>query len=115
MVLAEKLWNNGPKFSEAWNFGPTEDEPKTVRWVLDKINQYWGKEIKFSTNNEKINHESNTLILNSEKAKLQLGWKSKIKIELGIKLVVDWYKQYEQKKNVKEICLEQIKIFEKVK
>ena len=114
MILAEKLWEDGPKFSEAWNFGPTNDEPKTVTWILDKISQYWQKEIKFSEDNGKRGHESNTLILNSEKARLQLGWKSKIKIELGIKLVVDWYKQYKQKKNVKEICLEQIKMFEKM-
>ncbi len=115
MILAEKLWNDGSKFSEAWNFGPSNDDPKTVSWIFDKISQYWKTTIKISVNNEKFNHESKTLILNSEKAKLRLGWQSKIKIELGIKLLVDWYKQYEQQKDMRVISLEQIKIFEKLK
>ncbi len=115
MILAEKLWNDGSKFSEAWNFGPSNDDPKTVSWIFDKISQYWKTTIKISANNEKFNHESKTLILNSEKAKLRLGWQSKIKIELGIKLLVDWYKQYEQQKDMRVISLEQIKIFEKLK
>jgi CDP-glucose 4,6-dehydratase len=114
MILAEKLWNDGSKFSEAWNFGPSNNEPKTVSWIFDKINQYWKTAIEASVNKEKFNHESKILILNSEKAKLRLGWESKIKIELGIKLLVDWYKQYEQEKDMRKISLEQIKMYEKL-
>ena len=114
MILAEKLWDQGSKFSEPWNFGPTLNEKsKTVSWIFNKICQYWGADIKSTiADNTEFNHESNTLILNSDKARSRLGWETKIKINEGIKLLVDWHKGYKQGKNMKKVCLNQIKSFE---
>lgn len=114
LILGEKLWDNGAKFSEAWNFGPTEEEPKTVSWVFEKIQQYLGLEIKLIVEDKKFNHESGILILNSDKAKTRLGWRSKIDINMGIKFVVEWYKQHQQKNDMRKISLEQIRMFEEL-
>ena len=114
LILGEKLWDNGAKFSEAWNFGPTEEEPKTVSWIFEKIQQYLGLEIKLIMEDKKFNHESGILILNSDKAKTRLGWRSKIDINMGIKFVVEWYKQHQQKNDMRKISLEQIRMFEEL-
>jgi len=45
LIIAEKLWSDGPKFAEAWNFGPNE-ESKSVSWMAEKISEFYGKKCK---------------------------------------------------------------------
>ncbi|MCH6565894.1 MAG: CDP-glucose 4,6-dehydratase, partial [Proteobacteria bacterium] len=42
LLLAEKMWLNGDKFAESWNFGPVE-ENKSVSWIVNKISEFYGK------------------------------------------------------------------------
>ena len=43
LMLAEKLYNEGGKYSGAWNFGPAEGCVKTVGWIVERIANYWGE------------------------------------------------------------------------
>ena len=95
MLLAEKLWYEGSKFSEGWNFGPDYNDIKSVSWLVEKLSQLWNTQINLEYDKEGFHHEANTLKLDCTKAKQRLGWKPKTDLELGLKLVVEWYKQYE--------------------
>ena len=41
------MWEDGKKFSESWNFGPNNDDCKSVKWILEKISEKWNEEIKW--------------------------------------------------------------------
>ncbi len=115
MILAEKLWENGEKFAESWNFGHIENNEKPVSWILEKFNQLWNNGIKWELDNKEFNHENKFLKLDSSKSNTKLGWIPKIDLEVTIELIVEWYTKFKKGENMKEISKEQIKFFSKLK
>ena len=114
MLLAEKLWYEGSKFSEGWNFGPDHNDVRSVSWLVEKLSQLWNTQINLEYDKEGFHHETNTLKLDCTKAKQKLGWQPKMNLELGLKFVVEWYKHYELGNDIREITEQQIKEFSKL-
>ncbi|MGI0056306.1 MAG: CDP-glucose 4,6-dehydratase, partial [Nitrosarchaeum sp.] len=114
MLLAEKLWNDGAKFSEAWNFGPDYTDVRSVSWLVEKLSQLWNADINLEYSKEGFHHEASILKLDCNKAKQRLGWQPKTNLELGLKFVVEWYKQYKLGNDMKEITENQITEFSKL-
>jgi CDP-glucose 4,6-dehydratase len=72
LILAEKLYKEGEAFAEAWNFGPSDADAKSVSWIVEKLcaqnhDARWEKE------NANQPHEAGLLKLDSSKAKAKLG------------------------------------------
>ena len=114
LTLVEKLWSSGSEFSEGWNFGPLESDEKPVKWIIEKIIKLWSKDIKFDISSDINPHEENHLRLNCIKANSRLGWISKLNLEQGLEWIAEWYKQYEQGNNMKDITEQQIDKFQKL-
>ena len=54
-------------------------------------------------------HESDILLLDSSKAKNELGWKNVLKIDEVISETISWYKAHKNgRENMKEFSLKQI-------
>jgi len=90
LVLAEKLSKHGSKYAEAWNFGPFEDGNKPVKWILDRITEryldfHWDKE-----KNAQV-HESQSLHLDSGKAKSELSWRPRWDLLESLDKTLLWY------------------------
>jgi CDP-glucose 4,6-dehydratase len=113
LTLAKQLYESSPSFMQAWNFGPNEDQDKTVSWLTDTVIKYWGSEIKWIQNTSGLKHETNFLRLNSTKAKQSMGWKSQWNIETALAKTVEWYQSYFKEENMKNITLAQIDEFQK--
>jgi len=111
LLLAEKMWDEGNKFSEAWNFGPDNKNSKSVKWILEKISKEWNKEIKWNENNGDDLREASILKLNSEKVKKRLGWEAKLNIDETIGWTINWYKEFLRDSNMKEYTEKQIDDF----
>ena len=109
MILAEKLWKDGPLFSQAWNFGPLNYEEKPVSQLISKFtNEFKELRINYDKND---NHESENLSLDSNKAKKKLDWKNKFDLEKTISWTIDWYKKFLNDENMKEYSEQQIENF----
>ena len=111
--LAEKL-KNDKTFSEGWNFGPDKNELKPVSWIIEKFNELWKGKINWEIESGKF-HEANNLILNCEKAKTKLEWKSKINIDKTLSLTIEWYEKYFDNEDMRKVTEEQIKKFQDLK
>jgi CDP-glucose 4,6-dehydratase len=114
LILIEKLWASGTEFSEGWNFGPLKNEERSVKWIIEKIVEQWSKNIKFDIENNSNLHEENYLRLNCTKSHSRLGWKPKLNLEQGLEWIIEWYDQYEQNNNMREVTEGQINKFEKL-
>jgi CDP-glucose 4,6-dehydratase len=114
MLLAEKLWNDGSKFSEAWNFGPDNNDVSSVSELVKKLIELWNTDVNLEYSKERFHHEASILKLDCTKAKQKLGWQPKTSLEMGLKFVVEWYKQYELKNNMREVSEKQIIEFSKL-
>lgn len=114
LMLAEKLWIDPNRFYGGWNFGPNDDNLFSVRDLTENIIQLWDSNINWSLDKNINPPEKIILKLDSTKAKTELGWKPKTAIIDALKLTVNWYKAYKQKKDMKEFTITQIEDFEKM-
>ena len=90
LTLAARLMDD-PKLASAWNFGPAEDEVRTVEDVVNGVVEAWGSGTWTSDSNE-YPHETTTLTLNTEKARRELGWSPRWPFERAILETVRWYR-----------------------
>tara|TARA_B100000745_G_C20122131_1_gene384216 strand:+ start:207 stop:1274 length:1068 start_codon:yes stop_codon:yes gene_type:complete len=114
LELTEKIWKDNSEYSGGWNFGPNDKDVKPVSWIVENIIKMWGDDIQWIANNENCQHETSFLKLDCSKSKSGLKWNPKIDLELGLKWTVDWYKQYEQKNDLKKFTENQIEEYSKL-
>ena len=90
LTLVDKLLTgNG---TGVWNFGPVENEMRTVAEISDLVGEIWGVEKSWEKDNGDHPHEAGILNLNSSKARLQLHWKDKLGFEESVRWTTEWYK-----------------------
>jgi len=111
LLLVEKLFVNGKKYSSAWNFGPSNNSQKTVSWLVSQLSKNSGfKKIIFENNNDNF-YEAKFLNLNSQKSITNLNWNQKLDIHESIKKVSDWYKAHQDGKDMGKFTKKQIEDF----
>jgi CDP-glucose 4,6-dehydratase len=108
LMLAQKLYEDGALFSEAWNFGPDDSDAKPVEWLVKNFCAKWGKEASYRIDAGEHPHEAHYLKLDCSKAKTKLGWHPKWNLEKAIESIIEWTRAYKDTKNVQKICFEQI-------
>lgn len=109
MLLAQKLYIDGPSYSDAWNFGPSEDESCKVQWIADRFAQLWGNGAKWIEATSETNlHEAVKLKLDSSRANHGLGWKPKWSLNQAIEKIVTWQKGYIAGSDMREMTIRQI-------
>lgn len=111
LLLAEKLYNHNHNFSEAWNFGPKEDDSKSVEWVLNEMALKWGDGASWVNDPSDNPHEANFLKLDISKACTRLGWKPKWSLKTALNYTISWHKDWINNYSAKELCLSQIDKF----
>ncbi len=111
MTLAEKLYNYGPEYSEAWNFGPNDDDARSVEWVVKNLCSKWGNKASYVIDNGTHPHEANYLKLDISKAKSRLSWAPTWDINTAIEKTIEWSKAYFKNEDLRECCLKQINEF----
>lgn len=114
LTLGEKLFNNGEKYAQGFNFGPNQNDVMNVIDIAKRVTSYWGEgEITTQETNEF--HEAKLLILNIEKSKNILGWEPSYNVEQAIEKTVEWYKRFYNGENMIDFSIRQIKEYEEAK
>ncbi len=106
--LAERLWENGPEFGEAWNFGPEESDAKPVRWIVERLHSLWPGAPGFELNEAPQPHEARYLKLDCSKSKALLGWRPVWNLETALRKVVEWNLALREGKDMHAVCHAQI-------
>ena len=109
LMLAEKLYDNGPNYAEAWNFGSNNRDLRPVAWILGKISELWGPGVQWVSDKTGEPHEAQFLSLDCSKAKMRLGWEPKLGLEEALNWTVSWYKAFQNDPaNVRQMTESQI-------
>lgn len=108
LVLAQALYQDGAKFDGAWNFGPSDEDARTVEDVLNLLIKDWGANAGWQQDQREQPHEARSLKLDCSKAREYLAWTPKWNLERAINNITDWYHAYQQAKNMRELSLNQI-------
>jgi len=108
LILAQKLYEDRKKYSEAWNFGPNESDAQPVNSILKEMTKKWpnsGWELDVNSNP----HEESFLKLDITKAKSMLNWKPVWELKYTLEKIVIWHKAWLDKKDMQAVCLREIK------
>lgn len=109
LMLAEQLYQAGNDYAQAWNFGPSEHDAKSVEWVAQALVKQWGEEASYNVSNQANTlHEAHLLKLDSSKARNQLKWKSKWDVDTTLKKITQWHKAHISGVSMREYCLDEI-------
>ena len=108
LSLAEKLYDQGQFFAEAWNFGPQDEGAKTVQWIVEHMVNNWGNGARWQIDGGTHPHEANYLKLDISKAKVNLNWQPCWPLALALKKITDWHQAYLAAANMREFALQQI-------
>jgi len=108
LILAEKLYLNGCDASGAWNFGPRDEDAKTVKWIVDNLSSKWGTVTDSKMLTGKQPYEAHFLKLDISKAKQQLGWEPKWSLDTALDKIIDWQKAWRAGEDMRRKCLDQI-------
>ena len=112
LCLAEKLWEQGPKFTGAWNFGPNDEDARPVSWIVEKMVKLWGEGAGWELDTGLNPHEASYLRLDCSKAKNLLGWSPNLSLSTSLEWIVKWYRSYMQKENMYAVTKGEILRFE---
>jgi CDP-glucose 4,6-dehydratase len=108
LTLCAKLFEEGPKYAEGWNFGPEDADAKNVGWIIGKVCGLWGEGASYKIDNGNHPHEANYLKLDCSKAKTLLNWHPRWSVEQALESIVEWTKAYRNNDDIREVSFKQI-------
>jgi CDP-glucose 4,6-dehydratase len=122
LMLAERMWTNGPEYAQAWNFGAASEDAKTVQWIVENLIQLWagrlgdalGDSARWERDLARHPHESRYLKLDNSKASALLGWQPKLDLHTALEWIVEWYLAFQEEGDMRSLSEEQITRFEQL-
>jgi CDP-glucose 4,6-dehydratase len=112
LALAERLFVDGSEYAEGWNFGPDEEDALSVGWIVNRMGVLWGKGAGWETDEGASPHEAHYLKLDCSKAKLQLQWQPKWRLDEALSRIVKWHKAWLNGEEMREYTLAEIRGYE---
>ena len=108
LTLAEQLFDSGPIFAEAWNFGPHDEDAKPVGWIVEQMAALWGGDAQWQVDTSDHPHEAHYLKLDISKARSLLDWHPALRLKDALALIIDWSKQRQAGANMRQLTLAQL-------
>ena len=109
LVLAERMRGEDvPASSLAWNLGPVSGEVHPVSDVVDRVATAWGDGARWTAVGEARIPESKALVLSSERAARELGWRCAWGLDRAIAETVAWYRAEARGEDVAALTVAQI-------
>lgn len=112
LTLAERLFEQGPSYAESWNFGPNEEDTKSVGWIVEQMAAMWGEGAQSQIDNGEHPHEANYLKLDISKARNRLDWHPKLRLNDALALIVEWSKKRQAGADIRKLTLAQINSYQ---
>jgi len=114
LTLAERLYEDGPSYSEGWNFGPFDSGIRPVSWVVNQLVSLWGSDISWKQDEAFQPHEDRYLMLDCAKARHRLKWEPVLEITTALRWTVEWMKALDAGADMRGVSESQIGRFMKL-
>lgn len=112
LVLAQTLYQGGAEFGGGWNFGPRDEDARSVQEVIELLIQSWGSNARWMQDTSAKPHEAHSLKLDCSKARQFLNWRPRWSLESAIQNITQWHQDYHLQKNMRDISLQQINLYQ---
>jgi CDP-glucose 4,6-dehydratase len=112
ILLAEKLLTADPRYATAYNFGPSDDDTQTVEWIVERMTKCWGDKASWTLDEDPSVHEAGYLKLDASRARTELAWHPRLRLDTTLNWLVDWYKAWQSGADMHRFTLDQIAAYE---
>jgi CDP-glucose 4,6-dehydratase len=93
LLLAERLHGGPDQFGEAWNFGPPDDNARSVGWLASFITNEWGEGASWRDASCDDLHEASALKVDASRARAKLGWAPRLTLPDALRWSIEWYRR----------------------
>jgi CDP-glucose 4,6-dehydratase len=90
LLLAQKLYEHGPYFAGGWNFGPPDEDVRSVEWIVKRLCEQWGNGASYEIDKGEHPHEAHYLKLDCSKAGELLGWYPRWNLNKALTSILEW-------------------------
>jgi len=111
LLLAERLYAEGQRFSAAWNFGPEPDNAADVQSVANQVARLWGPDATWVLDANPQPREAPVLALDAAAARERLGWRPRLDLDNTLAWTVSWYQSWHRGGNARHLADAQIARF----
>lgn len=112
LLLAEQLFSGDRNFADSWNFGPYDQDVRSVEWVADEMSKLWGEGTVWKKDNSSHLHEAQLLKLDISKAVSKLNWQPRWTLIKALEKIIEWHKGFISKGDIQEIMVQQIQEYQ---
>ena len=104
LMLARALFETGHQFATPFNFGPLPDQQMTVAEVIECFTHVWGDGAHWVHEADAhAVHETGLLLLDSARARTELGWRSQTSMDVALRQTVEWYRALQEGRSASEL------------
>lgn len=96
LLLCEKLWHQPDAHAEAWNFGPSHEDTRSVASVIESLAKHMQDGPGWVNDDHQQSHEAQLLKLDCSKAMERLGWRPRWRLDTAIEATAAWYQAHRQ-------------------
>jgi CDP-glucose 4,6-dehydratase len=109
LMLAERLLAGERRLADGWNFGPSDEDARPVRWIVEQMRSAWGDAaVAPSADRGPRPHEAGLLRLDSSRARAELGWRPVLGLGEAIEWIAEWHKAVGRGEDAGAVTLQQI-------
>lgn len=112
LTLAERLFERGAAYAEAWNFGPRDEDAKPVGWIVEQLASLWGPGANWQIDAGEHPHEAHFLKLDISKARSLLDWNPALNLRQALELIVAWTQARQARQDMRQATLSQIQAYQ---
>jgi CDP-glucose 4,6-dehydratase len=112
--LTRELLARPASFGSAYNFGPSDEDVWPVERIADKLVGIWGNGASWIRDSVPGVHEDQTLRLDASKARVELGWQPRLKVETALEWTMAWYRAWNEGANMAAFTKKQIAEYEQL-
>jgi CDP-glucose 4,6-dehydratase len=114
LMLAEKLLGGNVQFASSYNFGPSEEDIWPVERIANTLVDMWGEGASWMCDSDDSLHEDQVLRLDASKARVELGWKPRLRIEAALEWTIGWYRAWKRGDHLPEFTHKQIVAYQQL-
>ena len=118
LVLCQALWDEPAKASQAWNFGPRDEDARPVQWIVERMCGLWtqggGGDAGWTRDESVQPHEANYLKLDISRARSQLHWRPRWPLAEALDNIIAWHRAWLSGADMRGYCFDELIRFQSV-
>lgn len=108
LLLAERLYQHGQAYAEGWNFGPRDEDARSVQWITEHLCKTWSDDASWTLQPGEHPHEAHFLKLDISKARQRLQWAPRWSLATALARITEWHQAWIDQTDMRAVCLDQI-------